>query len=225
MLGRLNILLALLLVVVAVLTASIGVDQSQPNLEFLPEMKYSPAWTAFEENPNFPNGRTLQAPPAGTIARGDELPLYFVATKEDAVRAGKELPNPYSAEPETKKQQAEAAEELRESIQRGDERYRIFCVSCHGAKGAGDGPVAKRGFPPPPSLLTGKSPQMKDGQLFHILTYGQGNMAPFAAQLTRESRWDAINYIRDMQAKIPKPTEPPAESKQPEKKQQGERPE
>ena len=41
---------------------------------------------------------------------------------------------------------------------------------------------------------------MKDGQLFHILTYGQGSMADFAGQLSPEQRWDAINFVRTMQA-------------------------
>ena len=121
--GRLNIFLGLSLAVVAVLIATTGVDHSQPNLEFLPEMKRSPAWTAFEANPNFRNGRTLQAPPAGTIARG-ELPLYYAATKEDAARAGDELQNPYRLAPagsvelkpdEKRKREADAAKRLRES--------------------------------------------------------------------------------------------------------------
>ena len=97
---------------------------------------------------------------------------------------------------------------LQASVQRGGQVYQVFCVSCHGPTGAGDGPVAKRGFPPPPPLTTGKSAQMKDGQLFHILTYGQGSMAPFAAQLTPDQRWDVINYVRDLQqgADTPPPT-------------------
>ena len=40
---------------------------------------------------------------------------------------------------------------------------------------------------------------MKDGQLFHILTYGQGSMAPMAAQLSRDRRWDVINFVRSLQ--------------------------
>ena len=86
-----------------------------------------------------------------------------------------------------------------ESVNRGAQIYRRFCVACHGAGGLGDGPIAKRGFPPPPSVLTGKSVKMKDGQLFHILTYGQGSMPPMAAQLTPQERWDSINYVRQLQ--------------------------
>ncbi|MCA9050658.1 MAG: cytochrome c [Planctomycetaceae bacterium] len=236
-LNRLNIVLGVLLAIAAAFAIGMDVDHTQPNLEFLPEMKRTPASTAFSASSVFPNGRTLQEPVAGTIPRGD-LPLYYEATKEDAVRAGEELRNPVTvAVEEAIAAQAknadvkEAAEGdkatatdapdvsktsattpvptaepkpdpkamLNASIQRGAKIYGVFCVSCHGPKGAGDGPVAKRGFPPPPPLPTGKSVKMKDGQLFHILTYGQGSMSSMAAQLNRNQRWDVINYVRSMQ--------------------------
>ncbi len=239
-LTRINIVLAVLLVLTTLLAVSLKVDYSKPNIEFLPTMVHSPAYHAYAANPNFPNGRTLQAPVAGTISRGD-LPLYYTASKEDAVRAGLELKNPFALdapiqiEQETtpaptdatskdaaKKKKKLTKEELAEamkskklvaaqlrlnsSIERGTEIYNTFCITCHGPSGLGDGPVTKRGFPPPPPLPTGKSTEMKDGQLFHILTYGQGSMAPMVSQLTRNRRWDVINYVRTMQ-KGKKPTE------------------
>ncbi len=234
-LTRINIALSVLLVIAAALAIAMDVDYTQPNVEFLPEMKRSAAFDAFAANPVLPDGRTLQAPVAGTIARGD-LPLYYAATKEDAARAGEELRNPFVVEsnalpvaeplpvietpedkpvqpkesdaPETSATipQKESAQppvdpqaRLNASIQRGALVYGVFCVSCHGPSGAGDGPVAKRGFPPPPPLTTGKSVLMKDGQLFHILTYGQGSMSSTAAQLKRSGRWDVINYVRSLQ--------------------------
>ena len=160
-------------------------------------MKYTPAWTAYASNPVFANGRTLQAPVTGTIARG-QMPLHFEATKEDAIRAGEEIQNPYLADSAD-----ETAAKLRESIVRGTETYRVFCTCCHGPTGAGDGPVTKRGFPPPPSLLTGKSKEMKDGQLFHVLTYGQASMPDFRGQLSPDRRWDLVNYIRSLQSNAP----------------------
>ncbi len=204
MINRTNTFLAVLLVIVVVMTAAVGVDYSRPNIEILPDMKYTPAWEAFAANPNFPNGQTMQPPVLGTIARG-QLPLYYAATKEDAVRAGEELENPYNIGELEADAAVLAQAQLQASVERGGEVYRTFCISCHGAKGAGDGPVTLRGFPPPPSMLTGKSLQMKDGQLFHILTYGQGSMEPLAAQLSRELRWDVINYVRDLQSKAPPP--------------------
>ena len=92
-----------------------------------------------------------------------------------------------------------ARERLAASVQRGGDIFRVFCITCHGPKGAGDGLVPQRGFPPPPSMTTGKSMQMKDGQLFHIITYGQGSMASYAVQLSPERRWDVINYVRSLQ--------------------------
>jgi mono/diheme cytochrome c family protein len=224
---KLNVVLAVLLLIVVWLTVSLDADLSQPNYEFLPNMKRSGASSAFSPNAVFPDGRTLQAPVAGTIARGD-LPLYYAPTKEDAIRAGDELINPYtpasgaasalryndsvtgqSTPPVVASDASQAAPGdaarpdpatlLQASVQRGSQVYNIYCISCHGATGTGDGPVAKRGFPPPPPLPTGKSVQMKDGQLFHILTYGQGSMSSMAAQLSRDRRWDVINFVRSLQ--------------------------
>lgn len=198
---RTNLALALLLFVAVILTTSTDADRSRPNFEFLPQMKRTAASNAWSPSAVFPDGRTMQAPVPGTIARGD-LPLHYAATKEEAVRAGEELHNPFAPDVNTSPStsgEPDAAARLQASVQRGSGFYSVFCVSCHGQSGAGDGPVAKRGFPPPPPLPTGKSVQMKDGQLFHILSYGQASMAPMAAQLSRDRRWDVINYIRSLQ--------------------------
>jgi mono/diheme cytochrome c family protein len=59
--------------------------------------------------------------------------------------------------------------------------------------------VTLGGFPPPPSLLSDRSLRMPDGQMFHILTYGQGNMPSIAAQLSEDDRWTAILHVRYLQ--------------------------
>jgi mono/diheme cytochrome c family protein len=187
---RLNYFLAFLVVLVVVLAMVLNTDRTRPHYEVMPDMKYSPAYSAFSSNTNFTDQRTMRTPVPGTVARGEE-PLDFAATAEDAVRAGEQLKNPVERE----------AKNYVETVAQGAENFRIYCAVCHGGSGAGDGPVAKRGFPPPPSLTTGKSLNMKDGQLFHILTYGQGSMPPFAAQLTTQQRWDTINYVRSLQPK------------------------
>ena len=233
-LNHLNIVLGVLLTITSVCAISMNVDHTEPNYVVLPEMVYSPASKAYSANAVLPQERTMQPSVTGTIPRG-ELPLYYEATKEDAIRAGEELVNPFKnstttspvidTEVKLATESNSSAEtlavdpiqELNASIQRGAENYRIFCVSCHGATGAGDGPVAKRGFPPPPPLSTGKSVQMKDGQLFHILTYGQGSMAPMAAQLDRCSRWDVINYVRSLQSEQTPNPEPAIPDQQGEK--------
>ena len=200
-LSRMNIVLSLLLGFVVVLLVVLRVDNSRPNLQVNlgDDMTYSPAYNAFEANRNFRNGRTLQAPVAGTIARNTQ-PFHFAPTPQDALRAGEQLQSPFDL---ATKSGAAAAK-------RGQVAYQTFCTACHGGDGTGNGPVAKRGFPPPPSLLTGKSREMKDGQLFHILTLGQNSMPNFAAQLPPARRWEVIAYLRQLQQETP-PSEPPAQ--------------
>lgn len=184
--GRLNAGLALAFV------ASFGVmwasrrDVHQPNVEFFPDMAHAPRANAFAASAVFRDGKTLQAPPPGTIPRG-LLPLHYAATAPEAARAGQELQNPL-------------AKDDAKALARGEQVFTNFCTPCHGAGGRGDGLVARRGVPPPPSLVTGRSLALKDGQLFHILTYGQNNMASYASQVSREDRWRVILYVRSLQA-------------------------
>ena len=85
----------------------------------------------------------------------------------------------------------------------GAELYRIYCLMCHDARGNGEGPVVYRGMLPPPSLHAERAKQMADGEMFHILTRGQGNMASYAAQLTRAERWKVIQHVRRLQEEGP----------------------
>lgn len=167
----------------------LGRDWSRPNSDFLPGMAEPVSYGAFSANPNFPDGKTLREPPPATIPRG-YLPLHYRPTPEDAGRAGRELRNPFQT----------TDEQVR---QRGAYVFANYCQVCHGPQGKGDGPVSQRGVPPPPSLQEGKSKDMKDGQLFHILTYGQGNMPSYAAQLSREDRWRVIIHVRSLQQASP----------------------
>lgn len=182
---KLNIVLLLVFLASLGLNWAARRDPTQPNREPLPEMVRTSRYNAFAPNPNFADGKTLRPPVPGTIPRG-YLPLHYTAAKEDALRAGEELQNPLAS--------ADAG-----AAQRGAFVFTNFCLECHGAAGRGDGPVTLRGFPAPPSLLAERALNMKDGQMFHVLTYGQGNMPSYAAQLSREDRWKAILFVRSLQ--------------------------
>jgi mono/diheme cytochrome c family protein len=137
--------------------------------------------------PALPDGsRPDLRPPAGSIARG-YLPLEYGSTPEEALRAGLELRNPNPADDP-------------DALARGQLIYANFCALCHGPAGAGDGAVTKRGVPPPPSLLLDHARQMRDGQMFHLISMGQKNMASYASQVQREDRWKVILHIRTLQA-------------------------
>jgi hypothetical protein len=61
------------------------------------------------------------------------------------------------------------------------------------------GPVAMRGFPAPSPLNSAKTLTLKDGRMYHILTYGQKNMPSYASQVSEDDRWKAILYVRSFQ--------------------------
>jgi mono/diheme cytochrome c family protein len=77
--------------------------------------------------------------------------------------------------------------------------YTNYCAICHGPGGKGDGVIAQRSVLKPRSLLEGNALQMKDGQMFHVLTYGQGSMASYAAMLPPEDRWRVVLHVRTLQ--------------------------
>jgi len=185
----LNTFLFVMVVTLLSLNWLLRADPGVRNYEVLPDMARSIPYDSFTVNANFRNGQTLQLPVAGTIVRG-HMPLHYAATPADAIRAGRELVNPYKA--------TDAA-----VLARGQAVYMTFCEICHGPAGKGDGPVAQRGFPAPPSLLAPKAMQIADGQMFHIVTYGQNNMPSYAAQIEREDRWKAIVYVRSLQRSKP----------------------
>lgn len=182
---RVNLLLLLALVVSIGLNWVLRANPAQTNFQFLPEMVHSVAYDAFSSNPVFADGKTLQQPVAGTIAQG-YLPLRYGVTPEEARRAGEELTNPFS--------EADAR-----ALERGAAVFTNFCQACHGPAGIGNGPVALRGFPAPASLVAERAVNMKDGQIFHVITYGQGNMPSHATQLSREDRWKVILHLRSLQ--------------------------
>ncbi len=182
---KINIALLFTLLFFIVVIFMIRRNYFDRNYEVLPSMIFSVAYNSQSENPNFKDGSTSRSVIAGTIAR-NMMPLEFNATAEDAIRAGKELTNPFSA-----------SEDI---LTRGAVAFGTFCQPCHGAVGQGDGIVAQRGFPPPPSLMADRALAMKDGQIFHIQTFGQNNMPSMASQISKEDRWKVVHYIRQLQS-------------------------
>lgn len=181
--------LFLLAALVASVAANLAVrpDPARPNVEVIPEMVRSISYKAYAANPNFPDGKTLQLPPPGTIPRS-------TAPLPSGARA--------------------------DSTSRGQAVFQAFCVVCHGPAGKGDGPVAQRGFPPPPPLAAPHAVGLADSEIFHILTYGQKNMPSYAVQISAEDRWNVIRYVRSLQPGSPGggpagPTAAPSSASQP----------
>ncbi len=178
-----------LCVVLVALQAVLRPDPDKRHFEIFTEMAYSHASEAFTPNPWFEDGKTLQPLVAGVVPRG-KLPFPYGEGPEESARAGRELSNPLAPDDPAARRD-------------GAELYRIFCMSCHDVRGNGEGPVVYRGMLPPPSLHAARATQIADGEMFHVLTRGQGNMANYAAQLNPMDRWKVISHVRGLQQEGP----------------------
>jgi mono/diheme cytochrome c family protein len=86
-----------------------------------------------------------------------------------------------------------------QELQRGRERYDIYCAPCHSVSGDGDGMVVRRGFPTPASLHSGSLRAATDAHLFEVISNGYGTMYPFADRIGPADRWAIVGYIRALQ--------------------------
>ena len=86
-----------------------------------------------------------------------------------------------------------------DAINRGQERFQIFCAACHGMTGYGDGLVVRRGFRRPPSYHEDRLRQAPVGHFFDVITNGWGAMPSYAVQVPPQDRWAIIAYIRALQ--------------------------
>jgi mono/diheme cytochrome c family protein len=84
-------------------------------------------------------------------------------------------------------------------LDRGEERFGVYCAMCHGATGFGDGMIVRRGFRRPPSLHDERLRGETLGHFFDVITNGWGAMPDYAQQIPVEDRWKIIAYIRALQ--------------------------
>jgi len=160
--------------------AVLACDHTQrPGFEYMPDMAHSLPYDSFAANPVTRDGKTLQPPVVGTLPRGFRR-LHYQPTPEDALRAGRELRNPFAAD------EAHLAQ--------GRQLYETFCLVCHGAQGKGDGPLVPK-IPNPPSYSSERVRGMAAGQLFHVITFGSGRMPSYASQIAERDRWLIVGYV------------------------------
>jgi mono/diheme cytochrome c family protein len=84
-------------------------------------------------------------------------------------------------------------------LQRGQERYSIYCLPCHSPVGDGDGRVVRRGFPRPPNYHEERLRAAPDQHFFDVITHGYGVMHSYADRVPPQDRWAIVAYIRALQ--------------------------
>jgi mono/diheme cytochrome c family protein len=155
------------------------------------DMYNQPRYKPLQAAPNLPGGSASQPLPPdsvihsqGNLAGTSSGAVGEAAAQEDQ-RAGiaKAMPYPVTAD----------------LMRRGRDRYTTYCQPCHSPVGDGDGLVARRGFPHPPSYHIDRLRQAPDRHFFDVITNGYGIMYPYADRVSPQERWAIIAYIRALQ--------------------------
>lgn len=85
-------------------------------------------------------------------------------------------------------------------LERGRERFDIYCAPCHGRSGDGNGVIVQRGFPHPPSYFSDTLRNAPSQHFYDVITRGYGVMFPYADRVEPADRWAIVAYIRALQA-------------------------
>jgi len=134
------------------------------------------SWDMFDQKSHKAQEDSAPATPEGIVPASGAL---YVKDRDDSAR----LVNPF----------ADAAEE---SISRGRERYGIYCATCHGDTGHGDGLVGQK-YITPTDLTTDYIRSKPDGDIYYTITYGGLAIMPsYGESVSAEDRWHIVNYIK-----------------------------
>jgi mono/diheme cytochrome c family protein len=142
-----------------------------------------PKHEPLEASSFFDDGRSARPLEPGVIAREDPPTVGPRQTGRDGARLLTALP-------------MDLTETL---INRGAERFTIYCTPCHGRTGDGDGMIVLRGFRSPPSFHTDRLRGVPVGQIYEVATQGLGVMPPFRKQISSDDRWAIAAYVRALQ--------------------------
>lgn len=137
-----------------------------------PALEHQPKYETFEAAPGWPQDQSARTPVPGTIAR-DETLEPIADTLPMALEAA--------------------------LLDRGQQRYDIFCSPCHDRTGHGNGMIVQRGFPAPPSLHSERLRQAPLRHFVDVITDGYGVMYSYRGRVPLEDRWAIAAYIQALQ--------------------------
>jgi mono/diheme cytochrome c family protein len=159
--------------VLVLLAAGCSRTSRKPPLEFIPDMDRQPRFRVQGETSFFADRRMSRPPVPGTVARG-QLPSRPLPASS---------PLPWNLQ----------------TLERGRQRFEIYCAPCHGLTGAGQGIVALRGKWPAGDLREARIQQLSDREIFEVITNGVRTMPPYRFQIEEQDRWAIVAYVRVLQ--------------------------
>lgn len=147
------------------------------------DMHDQPKYVPLERSTFFDDQRASRPLVPGTVARGhlDADSAFFLGTSDEGLLQTLPMPVTHSL------------------LERGRERFDIYCSPCHDRTGHGIGMIVQRGFKRPPSLHDERLREVPVGYLFQVIGNGFGTMPSYAAQIPARDRWAIVAYIRALQ--------------------------
>jgi len=138
----------------------------------------------YSSNPNNPFEMNMLEPVANTVKRTDDGFLPYRIHKDSIDFAAKHVKNPL-----------ESSEGI---LAEGKELFNIYCISCHGETGQGDGlvGVVMKGIP---AYNVGRVKELPEGHIFHVITHGKGRMGSHGSQVSIGNRWKIVRYVQTLQ--------------------------
>jgi len=175
------------------------------------DMQDQPRYKAHKQSDFFKDGKAMRELPEGTVPRGFlREDKAFYAGKTEAGQ-NTTTPNPAAAAPATDASGNTLVTDFsglvsefpipvtEELLDRGEQRYKVFCIVCHGPVGSGDGMIVRRGFSKPPTYHDDRLRGAPVGHFYNVITVGQGKMNSYASQIPPADRWAIVAYIRALQ--------------------------
>jgi mono/diheme cytochrome c family protein len=161
-----------------------GTPSEKTPIHLNPNMDDQPKYEPMEESRFFADKSSLRAPVPGTVARGElHSDVFYYLGTDTQGNFIKELPVPLTAQ----------------LLQRGLERFDIYCAPCHGAAGDGTGIVVKKGYMPPPTFHQQRLRDVTDGHIFDVIGNGIRNMPKYGHQVAVSDRWAIVAHMRALQ--------------------------
>ncbi len=181
-----------------------GSKSPVPPIEIFPDMDHQPKFQPQHGNPFFADGSSGRKPVTGTIPMGYNLPGAYL---QAGAKNGTFKQEGFSNQPDYMNTGMFGdvfgdgiPEDVTEDfVKRGQERFNIHCIACHGRVGMGNGIVSQYGLVAVANLQLDLYKTMPDGQLFYTITNGKNNMGAYGPNIAVEDRWAIVAYIRALQ--------------------------
>jgi mono/diheme cytochrome c family protein len=156
-------------------------NKTKRRAQYMPDMYRPVPYESYSENPILPKHMTSQHPVKGSVARGESV--YEVPNTNEGYEFAKlNIKSPLDS--------------TKVDLKKGKYFYKIYCSSCHGMKGDGNGVLSKRDkFNGIPNY---KDREITEGSIYHVIMYGRNMMGSHASQLTENERWQIVHYVQKL---------------------------